>query len=249
MELSQRIRGLIVVLMLSVAGVLSAYGQSEFKRELEQVSFVPKGAWMAGVSVSYSQSDQSNYQFLIVENLNGDTYSFKVSPTLMYCFKDNLTAGGRFSYTRQRTRLSSADIVLGSDVEYDIDNLYSISHNYFGTAVFRTYLSLGRSTRFGLFNEVQLQIGGGQSKLVSGTGNSLTGTYERNFQCNVGLAPGLSVFLSNYSALEVNVGVLGFNYNHTHSITDQIYVANRQTRQANFKVNLFSITFGVMFYI
>ena len=88
MELSQRIRGLIVVLMLSVAGVLSAYGQSEFKRELEQVSFVPKGAWMAGVSVSYSQSDQSNYQFLIVENLNGDTYSFKVSPTLMYCFKD-----------------------------------------------------------------------------------------------------------------------------------------------------------------
>ncbi len=249
MELSQRIRGLIVVLMLSVAGVLSAYGQSEFKRELEQVSFVPKGAWMAGVSVSYSQSDQSNYQFLIVENLNGDTYSFKVSPTLMYCFKDNLTAGGRFSYTRQRTRLSSADIVLGSDVEYDIDNLYSISHNYFGTAVFRTYLSLGRSTRFGLLNEVQLQIGGGQSKLVSGTGNSLTGTYERNFQCNVGLAPGLSVFLSNYSALEVNVGVLGFNYNHTHSITDQIYVANRQTRQANFKVNLFSITFGVMFYI
>ena len=249
MELSRRIRGLIVVLMLSVAGVLSAYGQSEFKRELEQVSFVPKGAWMAGVSVSYSQSDQSNYQFLIVENLNGDTYSFKVSPTLMYCFKDNLTAGGRFSYTRQRTRLSSADIVLGSDVEYDIDNLYSISHNYFGTAVFRTYLSLGRSTRFGLFNEVQLQIGGGQSKLVSGTGNSLTGTYERNFQCNVGLAPGLSVFLSNYSALEVNVGVLGFNYNHTHSITDQIYVANRQTRQANFKVNLFSITFGVMFYI
>ena len=249
MELSQRIRGLIVVLMLSVAGVLSAYGQSEFKRELEQVSFVPKGEWMAGVSVSYSQSDQSNYQFLIVENLNGDTYSFKVSPTLMYCFKDNLTAGGRFSYTRQRTRLSSADIVLGSDVEYDIDNLYSISHNYFGTAVFRTYLSLGRSTRFGLFNEVQLQIGGGQSKLVSGTGNSLTGTYERNFQCNVGLAPGLSVFLSNYSALEVNVGVLGFNYNHTHSITDQIYVANRQTRQANFKVNLFSITFGVMFYI
>ncbi len=249
MELSQRIRGLIVVLMLSVAGVLSAYGQSEFKRELEQVSFVPKGAWMAGVSVSYSQSDQSNYQFLIVENLNGDTYSFKVSPTLMYCFKDNLTAGGRFSYTRQRTRLSSADIVLGSDVEYDIDNLYSISHNYFGTAVFRTYLSLGRSTRFGLFNEVQLQIGGGQSKLVSGTGNSLTGTYERKFQCNVGLAPGLSVFLSNYSALEVNVGVLGFNYNHTHSITDQIYVANRQTRQANFKVNLFSITFGVMFYI
>ncbi|MDE6196738.1 MAG: hypothetical protein K2F91_02595 [Muribaculaceae bacterium] len=228
---------------------MPASAQQEFRRKLEQVSFVPKGAWVAGVSVSYTQSDQNNYSFLIFERLNGDSYSFKVSPTLMFCFKDNLTAGGRFSYSRQRTRLSSADVVLGEGTEFNIDNLYSISHNYFGTGVFRTYMSLGRSTRFGLFNEVQLQLGGGQSKLCSGSGDKLSGTYERNFQLNVGLAPGLAVFLNNYSAIEVNVGVLGFNYNHTRSVTDQIYVANRHSQKANFKINLFSITFGVMFYI
>ena len=180
---------------------MTALGQQEFKRKLEQVTFVPKGAYVTGISVNYSQSDQNKYQFLIFENLSGDTYEFKVSPTLMYCFKDNLTAGGRFSYARQRTRLNSADIVLGADTEYNIDDLYSVSHNYIGSALFRTYLSLGRSTRFGIFNEVQVQVGGGQSKLVSGSGNSITGTYERNFQFNVGLAPGLSVFLSNYSAI------------------------------------------------
>lgn len=236
------------VLLMSLCS-FDANAQKEFTRKLEQISFVPKGAWVAGVSVSYSQSDQNNYQFLIFENLNGDTYSFKVSPTLMFCFKDNLTAGARFSYNRQRTRLNSADIVLDSETGYNVDNLYSISHNYFGTALFRAYLSLGHSTRFGLFNEVQVQLGGGQSKLCSGSGADLTGTYERNFQFNVGIAPGLSVFLTNYSAIEVNVGVLGFNYNHTRSTTDQIYIANRRTQKANFKVNLFSITFGVMFYI
>ena len=249
MEIRHRAGAIVMAIILVLATSATSWGQEEFKRNIEQVSFVPKGAWIAGVSVSYSQSDQSNYQFLIFENLNGDTYSFKVSPTLMYCFKDNMTAGGRFSYNRQRTRLNSADVVLGEGTEYNIDNLYSISHNYIGTAVWRYYLSLGRSTRFGLFNEVQMQIGGGQSKLVSGSGSSLTGTYERNFQFNVGLAPGLSVFLTNYSAIEVNVGVLGFNYNHTRSTTDQIYIANRRTQQANFKINLFSITFGVMFYI
>lgn len=249
MKKYKRLSCVISLMLLVLAATVSASTQEEFRRKLEQVPFVPKGAWVAGVSVSYSQSDQDKYQFLIIENLNGDTYSFKVSPTLMYCFKDNLTAGGRFSYNRQRTRLNSADVVLGSDTQYNIENLYSISQNYFGTALFRMYLSLGKSTRFGLFNEVQLQLGGGQSKLCSGSGTSLTGTYERNFQFNVGLAPGLSVFLSNYSALEVNVGVLGFNYNHTRSTTDQIYVANRRTQKANFKVNLFSITFGVMFYI
>ena len=242
------------LLLLSVAFILLGLSarvsaQEAFKRNLEQVSFVPKGAWVAGVSVSYSQSDQDNYQFLIFEKINGDSYTFKVSPTVMFCFKDNLTAGGRFSYSRQRTRLNTADIVLDSETDYDMSNLYSISHSYLGTALFRNYISLGRSTRFGLFTEVQLQMGGGQSKLCNGAGNDLTGTYERNFQFNVGVAPGLSVFLNNYSAIEVNVGVLGFNYNRTRSVTDQIYIANRHTQQANFKINLFSITFGVMFYI
>ena len=242
------------LLLLSVAFILLGLSarvsaQEAFKRNLEQVSFVPKGAWVAGVSVSYSQSDQDNYQFLIFEKINGDSYTFKVSPTVMFCFKDNLTAGGRFSYSRQRTRLNTADIVLDNETDYDMSNLYSISHSYLGTALFRNYISLGRSTRFGLFTEVQLQMGGGQSKLCNGAGNDLTGTYERNFQFNVGVAPGLSVFLNNYSAIEVNVGVLGFNYNHTRSVTDQIYIANRHTQQANFKINLFSITFGVMFYI
>lgn len=234
-------------MMMAATATLSA--QETFRRNLEQVSFVPKGAWITGVSVSYSQSDQNKYQFLIVENLNGDTYTFKVSPMLMFCFKDNLAAGGRFSYSRQRTRLSSADIVLDSETSYNIDNLYSISHSYQGTALFRSYLSLGKSTRFGLFNEVQLQLGGGQSKICSGSGQDLTGTYQRNFEFNVGLAPGLAVFLNNYSALEVNVGVLGFNYSHHTALTDQIYVSNYHHQSANFKINLFSITFGVTFYI
>ncbi|MDE6121240.1 MAG: hypothetical protein K2F63_05570, partial [Muribaculaceae bacterium] len=146
-------------------------------------------------------------------------------------------------------RLNSADVILDSETDYDIGSLYSISHNFYGTAVFRTYISLGRSTRFGLFNEVQLQMGGGQSKIISGSGNSLTGTYETNFKMNVGLAPGLSVFLNNYSAIEVNVGVLGFNYNKTRSTTDRIYVANRHHQSANFNINLFSITFGVVLYL
>ena len=57
------------------------------------------------------------------------------------------------------------------------------------------------------------------------------------------------VFLNNYSALEVNVGVLGYNYTNTKSTTDQIYIARRHSRSANFKINLFSIMFGVSFYI
>ena len=236
-------------LILIAAFALGTHAQEHFKRWLEQISFVPKGQWIGGVSVSYSQSDFENYQFLIVENLNGDTYTFKVSPMVMFCFKDNLAAGGRLSYSRSRTRLDGASLVLGADTSYDVDNLYSISHNYHGTAMFRNYISLGKSMRFGFFNEVDLSLGGGQSKLVNGTGDELTGTYERNFNLNIGLTPGVIMFLSNYSALEVSIGVLGFDYTHTHSISDQIYHAERNRKSANFRINLFSVQFGVAFYI
>lgn len=221
----------------------------EFKREVETVVFVPKGQWITGLSVSYSQSNQNNYQFFILENLAGDTYSFKISPSVCYMFKDDMGGGIKFAYQRSLAKLESADIVLGEDTEYGADYVYSLAHNYYATLLFRNYFSIGRSKRFGFFNEVQCQLGGGQSKFTKGAGEEASGAYETNFSLNVGLVPGLCLFLNNYSAIEVNVGVLGFSYTSTKTLTDRIYVAHRKSKMANFKINLFSITFGVAFYL
>jgi hypothetical protein len=226
-----------------------AEGQEAFEREYESVVFVPKGQWVTGVSVSYSQSNQNDYQFLVFENLSGDTYNFKITPMVCYIFKDDMGAGGKFAYTRSLTKLEKGSVVLDSDTEYDIENLYQLSHNYSAMAILRNYFSLGHSKRFGFFNEIQLELGGGQSKIMQGKSTDITGAYERNIKFNVGLAPGLIVFLNNYSALEVNVGVLGYSYTHTKQITDQVYVSHRKTKSANFKINLLSITFGAAFYL
>lgn len=221
----------------------------EFSRDIESVVFVPKGQWIAGLSVSYSQSSQNKYQFLILEGISGDTYSFKISPMVMFVVAPDLGLGGRFSYARSLTKVSNADIVLDAETDYSFDHLYRLSHNYYGSLLMRNYFSVGKSKRFGFFNEVQLQLGGGQTKLTTGVGTDLTGSYERNFSLNVGLAPGVCVFLSNYSALEVNIGLLGFNYSATKAIKDQIYVSHRNSKSANFRINLFSISFGVAFYL
>lgn len=221
----------------------------EFSRDITQVTFIPKGQWITGVSVSYAQTRTDNYTFFVLENLNSNTYSFKVSPMLLYSFKDNLAVGGRFAYQRSRTKLDTGHFNLGEDTTYDIENLYRIAHNFYVAGAFRNYLSLGQSLRFGFFNEVQVQLGGGQSKLINGRGDDLTGTYETNFNLSVGLQPGMVVFLNNYSAIEVNVGVLGFEYTHTVAKTDQIYESSRNSKFANFRINLFSIQFGAAFYL
>lgn len=220
-----------------------------FTHDIESVVFVPKGVWIGGVSVSYTQSNQKDYRFLIFEDITADTYSFNLAPMVAYAFADDMAAGGKFSYNRSLYKIANADLKIDPEMMFGVQHLYRISHNYSGMAIFRNYFSLGRSQRFGIFNEMQLGMGGGQSKIMLGTGRDLTGTYEENFNFNVGLAPGLALFLTNYSAMEVNVGVLGFNYNHTRSVRDQIYVSSRTSKTANFKINLFSVTFGVAFYI
>lgn len=221
----------------------------EFTHDIESVVFIPKGQWITGVNFSYSQSNQKKYQFLILESISGDTYSFKVSPMLLFAVKPDMALGGRFSYDRSLTKLENADIVLDSETDYSVDHLYRLAHNYYVSALMRNYFSIGDSKRFGFFSELQCQLGGGQSKITTGLGKDLSGTYERNFSLDLGVAPGICLFLNNYSALEVNVGVLGFKYTSTKAIKDQIYVSHRKSQSANFRINLFSISFGVAFYL
>ena len=97
---------LIILIMFLFMGV-SARGQEHFSRNIEQTVFVPKGQWVVGVSANYGQSKFDNYQYLVVENINGNDYSFKVSPIV----KDDLGVGGRFAYNRTRTKMNSADSV------------------------------------------------------------------------------------------------------------------------------------------
>lgn len=238
---------MIVAFALSCA--FGAAAQEKFSRNLVQQSFVPKGQWVTGVSVNYAQSNQDNYQFLIVEGIDGDTYSFKVSPHVIYIFKDDMGVGGKFAYSRTRVHLNKADVKVDSETDYNTDNFYAITQNYSTMAVFRNYIGFGKSKRFGMFNEVQLEGGFGQTKMMNGSGTDFTGNFANNYSLNIGVAPGLIMFLNNYSAIEVNVGVLGFNYTHTHQTTDRIYVANFSTKTANFRINLFSISFGVSFYL
>ncbi len=244
-----RITKLLILLTAIVGSGIFGIKAEEFEPDFESVCFVPKGQWITGVSVSYSQSTQNNYQFLVIENLNGDTYNFKVSPMVMFTFKNDMAAGGKFGYNRQLTKLENADIVLDSENNFNVDHLYRLSHNYYGMAVLRNYFSLGKSKRFAIFTETQFEVGGGQAKLMTGLGEDLSGNYEESWNIGLGLAPGMSVFLNNFAALEVNVGVLGLEYQHIKTITDQIYDAQIKARSANFKINLFSISFGVSFYL
>lgn len=240
----------LILLIFAIAVVaINADAQKEFSRGIEQQSFVPKGQWVAGFNASFSQTNMNNYQFLVIEGIKGNNYGMKVSPMVCYIFKDNMGVGGRFAYSRSRTKMDNVSIILDSETDYSLENFYNISQKFSTMAIFRNYISIGNTKRFGLFTELQLEYGYGESKLTNGKGKDFTGTYRKDYSVDLGLAPGVIMFLSNYSAIEVNVGVLGFGYNHSKMTTDRIYISDLKSKNANFHINIFSISFGVAFYL
>ena len=221
----------------------------EFKRNIESHTFVPKGQWVVGSSVSYSEHNEQNYQFLVIDGFNSDGYTFKISPMFCYAFRDNVAAGGRFSYGRTLTKLDGVTLNLDESTQFDVNDMYQLKHSYSAMGVLRNYINLGTSKRFGLFAETRLEIGGSQSKVVTKDGTSLTGTYTKTTDFSIGVAPGIVAFINNYTAVEVSIGVLGLDLSKVKQTTDQVYIGERSSSSANFKINLFSIGLGIAFYL
>ena len=212
-----------------------------------RTEFVPKGQWVFGGSVSYSTHTNNNYSFLIIEDIQSNGYQFKITPLLGYAYSKNSLVGVRFGYSRGLTELDNASLSITS-----LDNsfFYSLKHSYNVEALWRKYIPLGRNNkRFAIFAEVGLAMGGSQSKLASGPSNALSGTYATSFDVALGVNPGISAFLTNNMAIEVNIGVLGFNYSNTRQVSNQVVVGSTSSSQMNFKVNIFSIGLGASFYL
>ena len=228
------------ILSLVFLGIFSVRAQ-DFKRDIKLGTFIPKGQWIVGSSVSYSEHNEQNYQFLVLDGFNSDGYTFKVSPMVCYAFKDNMAAGGRFAYGRTLTKLDGLSINLDEENQFDVDDLYQLKHSYSVMAVLRNYVTLGSSKRFALFSETQLGMGGSQSKVVNKGGDSVTGTYSTTTDFSIGVAPGIVAFINNYTAVEVSIGVLGLNFSKVKQTTDQVYVGERSSSSANFKISRYYI--------
>lgn len=242
----------ILIFSLLTVFVVTVYAQNRkiqrIDREVQERVFIPKGQWMTGGSVSYSEHEEDNLNFLVLKDFEALGYDFKVSPYVGYFFRDNMAAGLRFTYSRDYLDLGNADIDLG-DLVISLKDLYYLEHKYSASGFLRTYMPIGRSKIFGLFNEVRLTYSYGEGKNSTGSGTEYDGTYQKTNSMQIGFAPGLTAFVTNFAAVEVSMDVMGFDFKWVEQQTNQIETGKRRTSSGNFKINLFSINIGMTFYL
>lgn len=240
---------LIVLLACSASLSVQAKG-NKYDRGIVMKTFIPKGQWMVGATFSYSEHVDDNFEFLsVLKDINSTGYSFKVTPLVSYFIRDNISIGGRFAYSRSFTKLDNIKLALGDDLSFEVKDYNSVGNTYSAAVFLRTYLNLGDSKRFGLFNEARVSYGYSESTGSSGIGVDLTGMYELKHNLNIGVAPGITVFVNDFTAVEASVNVAGLNFNWYDQTRDQVYKGTRTSSSANFKINLLSIDLGIVFYL
>lgn len=212
--------------------------------------FVPRGLWITGLSTSYSHHLNDNYSIAIIEGVQSEGYTFRVSPMIAYAIKDNMALGVRGAYFRNNLTIDGAGLKFGDDetgTEIAIENYKAVRHSYTVSAIWRQYIPLGKSKRFAIFNEISLGAGGSQA--IFAADEPIRGTYEKGYNISLGVSPGLMAFATNDVAIEVNVGVMGINFSEVKQVHNQVSTGNRRHSNMNFKVNLLSIGLGVSFYL
>ena len=91
--MSRKILTILLLLAIMTGTVSAQRGKRAIKRidrEVQEAVFIPKGTWMAGGTVSYSENEQTNLNFLILKDLEGKGYNFSVSPYVGYFFRNNI---------------------------------------------------------------------------------------------------------------------------------------------------------------
>lgn len=254
----------IAILTLGLLSVFSAFSKEKKPVEpfdrgigMSRSVFIPKGTVGAGVSFSYNNysignsTDDAGYAMLfsLFQDIHGNMMSFGVAPYASYFIADNLSVGVRFDYDRSSLGLGNANISLGDAMSFTLNNFHYFKQAYTGSVTLRNYMPIADSRRFALFTEVRATGGYAQSETYKLDEGDKFGTYQDIYQFELGLVPGITAFVTNEVAVEVSIGLLGFNYQKVEQVTNQVERSEMENSGANFKINLFSIGFGMSFYI
>ncbi len=230
---------------------------------------MPKGMWVAGIGGSWSSHDNDDYNILVVSGLDSRGNTLSISPMVHYVFANNQSIGLRFQYRQNRFDLAGVGFNITPELNtmlFGEDGLhYQYNNNvYLGYVSYRYYVGIGATKRLLIFNEVQAGVGIGRQREDSGltdAGGYTRSVYQKSFHFRLGFSPGATFFVTNAMAIELQIGLLGYEFKN---ITQKRYTAatspdqigtvepvsgSRKTNRISAKFDFLSIAFGTTFYL
>ena len=215
-------------------------------RGLFNFLFIPKGMWSIGLTASYgkfSTEDLELFDVLTDVDISADIFSIK--PYVSYAFKNNITAGLRLEYSKLHGGIGSLALDIDEDMSFNIHDVEYRSESYAASLLLTQYIGLTRKGRFGVFNEAQLKFAGGTTDFNRPYNGEMRSTHSNNFEASLTYSPGLCVFVMPNVSCNLSFGVFGFHVGKTRQWENGERLGDRVTSGANFRFNIFNISFGL----
>ena len=230
--------------------VLKDLKLGRYDRGLFNFLFIPKGMWTLGLTASYGEFSTDDLQlFDVISDVDIAAHGMSIKPYFSYAFKNNVTAGLRLEYTNIVGDIDSFNLDIDEDMSFKIKNIGYRSESYSAALLLTQYIGLTRMGRFGVFNEAQLKFTKGTSDFNRPYEGMIRSTHSDNFEASLTYSPGVCVFVMPQLSCNLSFGVFGFYINKTRQWENGEKTGSRLTSGANFRFNIFNISFGLAVHI
>ena len=230
--------------------VLKDLRLGRYDRGLYNFLFMPKGMWTLGLTASYGKFSTDDLQlFDVLSDVDISAHIFSIKPYVSYAFRNNVTAGLRLEYSNMQGDIGNLNLDIDEDMNFAIHDVMYRSESYSASLLLTQYIGLSRRGRFGVFNEVQLSFSGGTSDFNRPYDSKLRCTHTNFFDARLTYSPGLCVFVMKNVSCNLSFGVFGFYIRNERQTVDGVRLGSRVNSGANFRFNIFNISFGLAVHI
>lgn len=234
----------------TVSIIIPEHNFGRYDRGLYNFLFIPKGQWSFGLSASYGELNTDDVQVLsILKDVDFKGKIYSIQPTVAYFIRNNQSVGLKLTYSRGTADLANLALDFDDDINFTLRDVSYYTESYVIGAFYRNYVGLGRSKRFGIFNEVDLSFQSGASRFNRLYNDEPKSTKTTVTQASLNFSPGVAVFIQDNVAFNVSFGVFGLKWRKEHQLTDGVDEGTRFSSGANFRFNIFNINFGLMVVI
>ncbi len=226
-------------------------------REIDKNAFAYKNEWMCGISASYGTltSDDSDIA-LVIENLKLGGSVISVKPYFGYFYRNNLSIGARFGYTRMVGHFDNANINLGNfinGIEFTTEGigLDYLSNAYSFSIFHRAYVPLDKRGRFGVFGELELMGSYGRSHFGFMYNNEWNKSVSDNYKVAFNFNPGIAAYIFPNVCATVSFGLGGLQYTHIKQFDANMNPTGgtRNYSKLRFRLNIAQINIGVTVHL
>lgn len=234
----------------TVSIIIPEHNFGRYDRGLYNYLFIPKGQWSFGLSASYGELNTDDVQVLsILKDVDFKGKIYSIQPTVAYFIRNNQSIGLKLTYSRGTADLANLALDFDDDINFTLKDVSYYTESYVIGAFYRNYVGLGRSKRFGIFNEVDLSFQSGASRFNRLYNDEPKSTKTTVTQASLNFSPGVAVFIQDNVAFNVSFGIFGLKWRKEHQLTDGVDEGTRFSSGANFRFNIFNINFGLMVVI